>query len=266
MNKIISYSLFKGPDPLAEIFYIRGFYFNCLMNSLVYPDWNTIVHVDRYTFEKYQDLFTHLIANYSIKVQIIDGEYTHCQKMLWRMMPVFWEDSEYVICRDADALTSVREACAVKQWVESGLPLHNINDNTAHTLPLMGGLCGFKAEGIRNGFENWDKMLTTGHIAIHKHGTDQIFLNKVIYDANPESLFTHISGGGYGLIWKTGVARSLVTDVTNPLWTSDLCTSFIGAAGFNEMETLRFFRSNLPNWGSDQDLWKQYHKIFYWHE
>lgn len=266
MKKIISYSLFQGPDPLAEIFYIRGFYFNCLMNSLVYPDWNTIVHVDRYTFEKYQDLFTHLIANYSIEISISDTEYTHCQKMLWRMEPIFENDVEYVLCRDADALTSHREALSVKTFVDSGLVVHGIMDNPAHSLPIMGGMCGFKAKEIRDQYGSWDKMLSLSLRPIDKHGSDQAFLNSILYIHFQNGLMISTPTGSGASMFSPAQATVLITDRKNPLWTSDLCTSFIGAAGFNEMETLRFFRSHLPNWGSDQDLWKQYPKIFYWHD
>lgn len=251
MKKIISYSLFKGPDPLAELFYVRGMYLNVLMNSLVYPDWKTVVHVDRYIFDKYQDLFTHIIANYSVKVSISEIEYTHCQKMLWRMEPIFDDRVEYVICRDADALTSYREANAVGEWIKSGEVLQGIKDNPAHSIPLLGGLCGFKAEPIRSKYGSWENMITKTKRPIEDHGTDQHFLNDVIFPDFPSTNYQ----------WQPGPSKR-----SNPLWASDLCTSFIGAAGVNEMETLRFFRSHLPGWGSDQDLWKQYPKLFYWHE
>jgi hypothetical protein len=247
VNKIISYSLFKGPDPLAEIFYLRGFYFNCLMNTLVYPDWQTVVHVDRYTFDKYQDLFTHLVANYSIKVQIIDGEYTHCEKMLWRILPVFWKEVEYVICRDADALTSAREAKAVEHWIKSNRVLHGLHDNPGHSIPLMGGMSGFACGFLRDRYGSFDNMIAKAKGPIDQHGTDQHFLNDVVYRDFMCSF------------WDSG-------DLGKKTHPSDLCASFIGAAGYNEMETLRFFRSHLPNWGSDQELWKQYPKLFYWHD
>jgi hypothetical protein len=260
VNKIISYALFKGPDPLAEIFYLRGFYFNCLMNTLVYPEWITVVHVDRYTFDKYQDLFTHLIANYSIKVSISDVEYEHCQKMLWRMEPIFDNDVDQVICRDADALTSMREAIAVNDWLTSGLILHGINDNPAHSLPLLGGMCGFRAEPIRELYGTWENMISKAIRPIDTHGTDQHFLNHVIYEKFRDSYKRH----GTLMEYMDRGQIELGGKLGQKTHGSDLCTSFIGAAGCNEMETLRFFRSNLPNWGSDQELWKAYPKLFYW--
>lgn len=266
MKKIISYSLFKGPDPLAEIFYVRGLYFNVLMNSLIYKRWQTIAHVDRYIFDKYQDLFTHIIANYSVKVSISDTEYTHCQKMLWRMEPIFDHGVDYVICRDADALTSIREAIAVNEWLTSGLILHGINDNPAHSIPLLGGMCGFKAGPIRELFGTWENMISKAIRPIDAHGTDQHFLNGVVFKHFENSFLLHNKEGAAVINGNLELTHKLKTERKNPLWTSDLCTSFIGAAGCNEFETLRFFRSHIPGWGSDQDLWKQYPKIFYWHE
>lgn len=261
MKKIISYSLFKGPDPLAEIFYVRGLYFNVLMNYIVYPEWKTFVHADRYIFDKYQDLFTHIIANYHAKVAIYDAEFTHCQKMLWRMDPIFDNDVEYVICRDADALTSKREADAVNRFVSSDAVIHGISDNKAHSIPLMGGMCGFKCDSIREKYGSFENMIAKAKRPIAGHGTDQHFLNDIIYNDFRGSYLYH----GQSREYVEGGQIQLGYNLGNRSHGSDLCTSFIGAAGCNEMETLRFLRSHLPGWGSDAELWKQYPKIFYWH-
>lgn len=263
MSKIISYSLFKGAQDFTELFYVRGFYFNVLMNSLVYPDWKTVVFVDNYMVEKYQYLFTYLISERSVSVYPVIVDATHCQKMLWRTLPVFWPDSSYVICRDADALTNDREAKAVQEWLKSGLILHGINDNPAHSIPLLGGMCGFKAEPIRNLFGSWENMLSKSLHPIDKHGSDQRFLNSVVLNAFPDRLGMHISGHIPGSFQgeKEGSKTWILERAKKA---TDLCTAFIGAAGCNEMETLRFFRNQLPNWGSDQELWEQYPKLFYW--
>lgn len=264
--KIISYSLFKGHDQLAELFYVRGLYFNVLMNSLIYPDWKTVVHYDnRYATEEMKPFFSFLEEKYGVHFCGVDPD-THCKMMLWRMKPVFWDDVEYVICRDADALTSLREAEAVNAFVKSDLTIHGILDNRAHTVPIMGGMCGFKADEIRKQYGSWEKMISFSLKPIDKHGSDQVFLNSVLYVHFAGKLMISSSHSGDMEVFKAASQTILKTDTKNPLWGSDLCTSFIGAAGCNEFETLRFFRDHLPDWGSDQELWKQYPKIFYWHD
>lgn len=263
--KIISYSLFKGPDPLAEIFYIRGFYFNCLMNSLVYPDWKIVLLLDeRYETEENKTLFATLAYKYGVHIVSRKPD-THCMMMLWRMEPIFWENSEYVICRDADALTSQREANAVSKFISyAQMTIHGISDNPAHSIPLMGGMSGFRCKPFREKYKSMEGMIMGWEGMINNHGTDQKFLVGKVYDDFKEDMMMHFGESSEHLTdaWVFHVANSLGTKSHG----SDLCTSFIGAAGYNEMETLRFFRSHIPNWGSDQELWKQYPKIFYWHD
>lgn len=258
--KIISYSLFRGPDPLAELFYVRGFFFNVLINSIVYPDWKTLVHIDRYIDEKYYNLFKLLIIDHGIRVVIEDGDATHCMKMLWRMKPIFWPDVEYVICRDTDALTSMREADAVNKFVSySGVAIHGISDNRAHSIPLMGGMSGFRCQAMRDKYESFDQMIALGN-GIDKHGSDQKFLNDVVYKDFSNDMMMQFGESSKHLEdkWLWHVANDLGPR-SHP---SDLCTSFIGAAGCNEMETLRYLRlAGILK--VDSNIALVYPKIFY---
>lgn len=245
--KIISYSLFKGPDPLAELFYVRGFYFNVLMNSIVYPNWKMVVHVDDYIANKYYDLLACLVLNHSVAVHPVIDDATHCMKMLWRMKPVFSPESEYVICRDADALTSMREAKAVENWTTYNKVMHGIHDNPAHSIPLLGGMCGFKCDQLRDRYRSFNELISRANRPIDKHGSDQYLLNDVVYDNFKDSY----------------ICDSPVI-MAPRLHPSDLCTSFIGAAGCNEMETLRYLRGVLSDWGADDQVLALYPKLFYW--
>lgn len=263
--KIISYSLFKGTDPLAELFYVRGLYLNVMMNSIVYPEWKTVVQVDEYILSKYGNLLDWLGKEYVFEIDPNYSNDTHCMKMLWRIRPVFWPEAEYVICRDADALTSLAEANAVDQWIGSGLIIHGIHDNPAHSLPLLGGLCGFKCEPLRYKYGLFKTMTGLATKRIDKHGSDQDFLNSIVYEGFKNSFISHVGRVSHDILIKQqGTVNKLIyQDRTDKRWLSDLCTSFIGAAGCNEMETLRYFRSvgirPVPN-----DIANAYPKIFYW--
>lgn len=269
-KKLISYALFKGSDELAEIFYIRGFYFNCLMNRLVYPGWQTVCYVDKYMYSKYGLMFGWLKDVYGVKAYSLPtDDYTHCERMLIRISPCFWEDVERVICRDADALTSYREAQAVHEWEQTDNLVHSIHDNKAHTVPLMGGLIGFVAKSVVDRYISFTKMINLSPVKIAEHGTDQDFLTRVIFHDMKYSTMLHNFKGSYDESFHMVVTAT--HDVPPPnvkkeLWLSDLCSSFVGAAGFNEMETLRFFKAFLPDFKDDSDLWNKYPKIFYWYE
>lgn len=275
MKKVISYSLF-GADPQKEdgwefLFYMRGFYFNVLMKKLVYPDWMIKVYVDKITSDKYFNFFKELTYSYGIVV-ITNTPDTLCKSMLWRMKPIFDKGTEVVICRDADALLSYREANIVNEFVESEYLVHGIHDNHAHTVPLMGGMCGFKAAEIAAHYNGYDHMLSNYSGKIDKRGSDQDFLTKEIYYRWKEKMMLHNFLGTDSECAKLVTSEDMkyrifkeIPGVDKRLWVSNLCSFFIGSAGCNEMETLRFFRDHLPGFESyDRLLWKIYPKIFYW--
>jgi hypothetical protein len=248
--KLLSYSLFgsRTTDKWLFNFYLRGFVWNVKMNRLLYPGWQTHVELDSGTFSDYDHIFTELQKHYGISYNI-DAEDELCKSMLWRFKPVFWPNSEMVLCRDADAITTARECIAVQEWEESGMRIHGINDNRAHQLPLMGGMVGLKCDAIREEFGTWDNFMD-GAGDLSKHGSDQKHIMKQLHRPGTNyTLITNMLGRG--------------SDHSNPLWTSDLTCRHIGSAGVVDMETIRFFNKHDANSGFIKTE-KIYKEVFYW--
>lgn len=247
-NKIISYALFgsRVTEPWLFNFYLRGFVWNVKMNKLIYPGWQTHVEIDSDTFSDYDNIFYGLKQHYGISYNVNIQE-PLCKSMLWRLKPVFWADSEVVLCRDADAITTWRETMAVIDWFESMAVIHGINDNPAHALPIMGGMCGFICETIRKAFNTWDNFV--GDRDYSRHGSDQDTLN-----AYRNEFTLHV----------TDMSKRPVSPKDDPLWTSDLTCRHIGSAGVVEMETIRFFKQHDGN-SPFIEIEKKYPHIFYWH-
>jgi hypothetical protein len=245
--KILSFSIFDHTGDWQFLFYMRGLFFNCAMARIVYPEFEINIMVERSVYIKYREYFIQLSIGYGAIILPFDDS-TLCMNMLWRMAPVFLKDNEYVFPRDADSLITFREAQAVRDFIESGKTVHGLHDNPAHSLPLLGGMCGFKCQALVSKYGGFGEMLNKYDAPIDKRGSDQDFLNRVVYQDFKESV-----------VLDYNVPRTK----TNPLWLSDLCVFFIGAAGCNEFETLRYLRDN----GTDLTLGgvaKQYPKIFYW--
>lgn len=277
--KAISYSIFGSRNFTSEnrfewYAYLRGLYFNVLMNRLIYPGWKTLVHVDKSTYEDYEYFFDWLYLHHDVGTTVMprrseQAEKNLCKSMLWRMDPIFSLNVEYVICRDADALTTYREAQAVQEFVESGMIVHGITDNPAHTCPLMGGMCGFKAAPIREAYGSWENLIAQSKVKIGDRGTDQVFLSQEIYPKYKDQMFGHYLKGmkktnGEAII-KRDIADFPLPGVNPALWESNLCAAFIGSAGVNEMETIRFFKRFSAEF-DDKELAKKYPKIFYWYD
>jgi hypothetical protein len=260
--KYISYSIFGYYNPELQ-WYIRGLVFNCAMNRLIYPNWKTIVYAEASLASEYYKLFERLHA----EVVLAEGD-NLCRSMLWRMKAIFKEDAEYVICRDADALTTYREAQMVAEFINSGLTVHGITDNPAHSQPLMGGMCGFKTAPLVERYGSWDNLIKQSKIKISERGSDQVFLAQELYPFYKSQMFAHYLKGmknqGEAVV-KSEVSNVPIPDVNPNLWTSNLCIPFIGSAGVIEFETIRFFRSYYPPFDKEcEELAKHYPKIFYW--
>src|SRR5437899_1125125 len=133
--KLVCYSLFNSNcQPFERAWYIRSFYLNARMNNLLYPAMNWITHleIERAIYMQYKKLFDWLVEFNSLSLHVNEERPALCEGMLWRMKSAFTENIDHIICRDSDAITTYKEACAVQYWLESGIPFHAINDNPAH--------------------------------------------------------------------------------------------------------------------------------------
>lgn len=102
-----------------------------------------------------------------------------CDSMLWRMDPIWNPDSDFVLCRDLDALPTLREMKAVESWMAlpyASWPVHSIHDSVSHKdAGLMGGLVGFHAPTTRGVIP---RPLCDGSLNVH--GDDQYWLNATV--------------------------------------------------------------------------------------
>src|SRR5690242_1178918 len=119
--KVIAYSLFGDPDSFEFPFYLRGIYFNARMNQLIYPEWITVVQVDTALVDRLTPFFrlleSHCNVGWNVPNSVGPNIHHKCRKMLWRMFPVFAKGVRYVLCRDADAITTYRESKSVERWL-----------------------------------------------------------------------------------------------------------------------------------------------------
>lgn len=258
MNKLICYALFKGNcNNFEQSAYVRGFYLNARMNKLIYPDWRTHLEVDQHIYNLYKNLFDWMVANMNLSLVVNEVTPPLCEGMLWRMKPIFYPGVWRILCRDCDALTTYREAQSVQYWLENNYAFHAMNDNPAHG-GLMGGMVGFNASIFKGvtGFETFEQMIAGLNLTVR--GSDQDFLNRL----NLDNI----------LIDKFPNHNIVLPQVDKRLWESNLCTSFIGSAGFNELETLRFFqRFDSEQWntstgtmGKYAAIEKEFSNLFYW--
>jgi len=108
--------------------------------------------------------------------------------MSWRFRMDQLENPEWVIFRDADSVVSLREADAVRSWVESGLDAHIIRDHPFHSSPMMGGLWG-----LRGRRAEWFLHELRSYEFSPEYGSDQAFLASRVYPKIVDSAVIHAS-------------------------------------------------------------------------
>ena len=175
--KTVSFSLFGLPDPThwkvipaalrAHATLYRGWRFKISHDGLVvrHPYWRVLQRLEETTD------WLELQPRAETRPQMGYG-------MLWRMMPIWDPNVEWVLCRDIDSIATPRERQAVEIFMQSGAAAHCISDNPVHQMPMMGGMIGFHTDRFLacTGIETFEAMmLHSGDI--DRHGADQIVLN-----------------------------------------------------------------------------------------
>jgi len=299
MTKAISYSLFGfNKEKYNNCFdfesYMSGLMLCIRMNRLVYPDWVTVVHVQEETYLGFQEFFSKLDGMRDVKVKRIEvGNFELCEAMLWRLLPIFETEGNgdhtytHVICRDLDSLSTLREAQAVKMWVDHDKALHAITDSVSHTIPMLGGMIGFRPGPFKERMDVYtfqDLMRKCDFDLVNK-GTDQKFINRVIYPVfskQGEDSITQHYFKGHPNTWlsdfhtcqcwvsqdrrgheSTCALNNSIPDVDG-MGDTDEVAEHIGAAGYNHNQTWRVIHKNEERFKDLLEIEKDLPDYFYW--
>lgn len=186
MKKIISFSLW-GSHPR----YLVGALENAKLRASIYPDWTCRFYVDSTvppeTLSKLTDLGCELVRK---------PDSIGYRGLFWRFEPGMDDAISRFIVRDADSRISYREADAVQEWEESGLPFHAMRDHRGHDIPVLGGMWGAISNFVpeyKMLFQKYMNMVDEEpYIKREKYFyTDQLFLNRVIWPLVKDKSIIH---------------------------------------------------------------------------
>jgi hypothetical protein len=156
--------------------------------------------------------------------------------MLWRLIPA-WEDNEYVFCRDLDSILTPRQAKFVQHFIDLDKSVHGINDNNAHTIPLMGGMIGVKSKRFVQliEFSSFADMVSSWRRPREiwdSHGQDQVFLMERIWPkVRHDSLIHSIQGPNDRCHMKDCVPGIILKGINQKILDEgDNFTNYIGAS------------------------------------
>lgn len=137
MNRI-SFSLY-GRDSK----YLHGAFRNVELARVFYPDWQCVFYCDSQVPSETRRCLAESGA------KIIDGPPELLNPMTWRFLPASEGEGRF-ITRDCDSRLNQREAEAVFEWIESGLPFHIMRDHPHHKVSIPGGMWGAVCGSIPN--------------------------------------------------------------------------------------------------------------------
>lgn len=226
-------------------------------HSIFPSNWEFRLHVDRDEFE-HQDwkIIKAWQASGFINITKVNDTVDYTKSMLWRLIPLWDQSVDYVFCRDLDSLPIVKDRQCCVDFINSNLSIHGINDNPAHSIPLMGGMVGFKRQNIADfiksnlnefisfiGFQNTDWRI---------HGKDQDFLNSAFWSRFRHETMIHSSNGmDYGGSYQR---RNIPThikfnDIPDFISECNTFTNYLGACGPNRDSSIieKWYDDNNPN-------------------
>lgn len=288
MRAAIVYSLFGNEEDRQENCfsfnsYLRGMMINIRLNKLLFPEWTTLIELDKNVYQKYFNLFNSLKSGGWIDFRVNESE-PLTKAMLWRLKPCFEGMWDYVLCRDLDSPATYREAQAVKYWMNRDKSAHAITDSVSHDVPMLGGMIGFipKYFTEKIGQNDWSSMFNGVNIDFNRKGADQDFLTQYIYPKfaqhGIDSITQHYFKGmpnSYLSDYNTCLCEATRghenycphnIDIGLPieLKESNGLAGHIGAAGFYTTSTYKFLTKYRDKFTGLYEIEKDYPNEFHW--
>lgn len=192
MRNVISFALY-GNDNM----YTVGALKNIELQKKYYPGWICKFYIN----QGVKKSVVKDILKAGAEVKIINAPVDFKSKFV--RMEIAVEQIDRFIIRDCDSRLNLKEAEAVKEWIESGKAVHIMRDHRLHTSPMMGGMWGavkgfIPDELFLKLYREWITGLRAGKFKgkdyCKKNGqSDQGFLAHKIYPLIKDNCLTHTS-------------------------------------------------------------------------
>ena len=226
MKKVISLAVFNHKKHA----YRPGYYWQHLKHTVwgylcLFPDYELWIYHDESLYNNYYGgVILRLASAGLIKLKFMGTNPDICKAMLWRLEPLFDSDVDFLFCRDTDHTPTHREHKMNEQFISSGKVLHCVQDNPAHSCPMLGGLVGFKTKDTKSRLrcDSVSELirLHSYEDKLNEHGTDQEFLNKHVWPIlKRHSAFHSVRPENHG---------SHKLPYVEPTTLIDKCTPFMG--------------------------------------
>jgi len=244
MKNVASYALYGN-----RLFYWQGLRALVRAHHNIFPGWELRIHHDSTIHAPRSAVLREYEKAGLVKLVSIEENKAYCRSMLWRLLPAWDADVQFVLCRDIDSLPTIKDRRMTEQFMQSGAAIHCMNDNGSHTSAMMGGMCSVNAPVMREktGYPSWEHLVSLrGDLDRVMGGTDQILLHYHMW----EKLFPDVCEHRIkGLHIHPGAKASYTTiepvdipDVPKKIQDeSDSLIPFMGCPGYDFTRAVEFF-------------------------
>ena len=127
-------------------------------------------------------------------VNIIKVNENNAILMAHRFFPIDDDDVDIMFCRDADSRINYRDIWTINEFINSDKRFHIMRDHYWHKSRVMGCSWGIKKQNfkITDLFYEWRK-----NIAEIKYGSDELFLQDIIYPLIKDNVLIHSNITGF---------------------------------------------------------------------
>lgn len=156
-KKAISFSLW-GHKPE----YLRGAIRNAELTPKIYPGWKSFFYVNSQVDSKFIEELKCVNTSFNevFVMESNDNNTSNFSCLFWRFLPLIDREVKLFVSRDCDSRLSDKEYQAVLDWENSDKQFHCMRDSVYHSYPpMMGGMCGFKNDGIVNPVWTWNELI-----------------------------------------------------------------------------------------------------------
>lgn len=187
MSKVFSFCLYGSLEK-----YCRGMLENIKLIDEYFSDFEIWIYLGSDVPESYLEQYKEFP-----KVKLIQTSETGADLMCYRYFPIDDPNVEYAFFRDADSRIKERDRWCIHNFMVNIKQAHIIHDHYWHKTRITGGTWGVK-KGLLSDFEkSYREWLNSNKSLSNKYGTDQTFLEEVIYPKIADNVLIHSNIIGY---------------------------------------------------------------------
>jgi len=183
MNKVVAFSLW-GQHPA---YYVGAIENAKLIGCKYYVDWSSWFYVGSDAPSEYVEQLI------DVADRVIFVNHDNFSLAFERFSPIFQDDVEISVSRDADSRVSDKEYQAVVEWQQTDLPFHAMRDHKLHHFPVMAGMWGAKRGA---GELATSDLMSVYNAKNDKFKTDQMYLH-AFYERHRKLFYQHDEIGRY---------------------------------------------------------------------